>query len=129
VDGVVAQNQDVAGRELPATRPLEAPGSSAEEGIVLLPAVHPDHGPHPVLMGVEGHAGCPCHVQHREVGGVVQRGDAPAVHRTQYVFEVTALGDQFREDVAHRQRGRALGQGRLAPVDDVFDCERRISSG
>ena len=108
MDHVVAEDQDVAGRQLSAADRLEASWNATVEGVVLLAAVHSDDCPHPVLVGIEGHAGRPCHVEDREVDGVVERGDAAGLDRSERPLEASFVSDELVEDVAHGHRRRVL---------------------
>ena len=52
MDDIVAEEQDFSLRELPPSRRFESARDPTVEGVVLLSAVHPDDGPHPVLMRI-----------------------------------------------------------------------------
>src|SRR4029450_8922622 len=75
VDGVVAQQEHLGPGHRAATRLVEgaAAGTGAPvEGVVPLPRVDADGGPHQVVVGVEDHVGRPHDGEHGEVGRLAQ---------------------------------------------------------
>ena len=92
-----------AGSSLPPADSRPA-GRAAVEGVVLLAAVHADDGPHPVLVGIQGHARRPGHAEDREIGGVVERGDAAELDGSERLLERSRVGDELVEHVADGER-------------------------
>jgi hypothetical protein len=95
MDGVVAEYEDLTSWELSAADFLETVRCSAEERIVLLAAIQPDHRPHAVLMGIERHPWSPRDMEHREVRSVVQRGNATPLDGSERKLESSPIGDKL----------------------------------
>jgi hypothetical protein len=102
MDGVVAEEGDVALPELGPAAGHDALRGPPVEGVVLLAAVDPDGGPHPVVVGEDPHAGRPDHLDDRELRGDVEPLD---------------LGPLGRQRPGH---GRRVGDG---PGEDLLDGE------
>ena len=131
VDHVISQQDGVTGGAAPGL-PLREPALGLpEEGIVLAAGVDADGRPHPVVVGPEGHARCPDHLEHGERRRDVQRhelgplgwqgsrdrgrrGDGPLQHLLHGPprLGVTVGADALGEELVHVEHVADLRAGR-----------------
>src|SRR6185437_15792416 len=102
---------------------FETTWSSVKVAIVLLPAVHPNCGPHAVLVGIEGYARRPRYLQYGQILRAVQRRYAARFDGSEGLLEADGIRHEFVQYVPHRQEGRVLGQGCVTAGDDLLDSE------
>ena len=126
VDGVVTEEGDVALEELRAAALHHPLGGPPVEGVVLLAAVDPDGGPHPMIVREDAHARGPHDLEDRQVGGDVDALDL-RLGGGQRLGDGLGLGDGPNQHLLDGEAGLRLLRRGDAVSGEPVEVEHRGS--
>src|ERR1043166_1359044 len=121
-----AQEDSVASLELLNARLNDAFGFAPVEVVVLSPAIQADHGPHAVIVRVDGHARRPDDVEDCQLGGAVQGYDFRSLRHTQRTLHICPVGNGTPDYLLDGVIGGLFCERVAAVSDELLGTEHAI---